>query len=1585
MAAPAPAAQDLPAARDYQVEVFTAAVARNIIAVLDTGTGKTFIAAMLIRYMRDQQKARLAHAVLSGTLRTARPLQKAVFLLHSVPLVAQQAEAIRTQTGLAVAAIHGTGSTALMSEHYWQDLLDGCDVLVVTAQVLLDALRHGLVALARFHLAVFDECHHARKDHPYNQIMREFYFSLPRAERPKVLGLTASPLCLKASIEVCAGTLEHNLDCRVFTVHPAMVERIVNRPNEQVVTYRAAPPYQLTELHRRLSAAFDTAPAVRRALDDAAGVCHELGPWCCDAYLAQLVGPPNAGQPPGTQRDPAPLMQGLGQAAQALGQQLVDACALYQPNHAPPLSSDWLAPKLLKLLKVLDDIRAADTAIVAMVFVAQRTTALLIHLLVQALPGLAFLRSGLLVGHGGSSRERFAGMTYRAQQRVLAAFRAGQFNLLIATGVGEEGLDIQACNLVIRYDLYATVIAYIQSRGRARHASSGFLTMIEDGNAQHELLLRQMAEAEQDMRAWCLRASEAQAAGDGACTAAADDPAPRQPDYVVHATRARATLKSAIQLLYRYSHSLCDGGKAREDPQFQVESLAGGFRATVTLSSRAAVRSATGHLMPTKLEARQSAALSACAQLHQAKALSDRLLPVASLRTRLADDARLRAQRAVARAERDRDEALLESQVDAKLKRKFKSTYAYPKDRAFVWDRLDTDPVAPFEPVVRMYATLLWFLPSADRSAPAVPGYRPWVLLTHCPMPAVDAIALSHPAASHAHVCPLPGDAPVPLDVNQRDMLYDFNLKLFSFVLNRRLDCALDSVAYLFAPLAAALPVSPATAATATPEEVLLAWIDWAQVERVVLNARMYLEPADYDPASYPRDAATGALQADLVLLDSVRYDRKYFLADIVTDMTPLSPIPPLHTAHLPGEEFSTFLDYYQRHHQIHENEALLRSLPMLAVEPVPSLENYQPAGPPELGAHDPATADTAPAAAQPPVALPSATPQLVIPLLCTKHPVSAATHRSALLLPNVLHQLEMALLAWRCRRHLQIECRLDLLARALVLPLAERNTQRNYERLEYLGDVTLKLMASVTMFVMHPQAHEGELTEFRYVMINNRRLFQHARRLELNRFVTAAPFTPAKWLPARHVIQEQLQRRSARDGDAASSSDPAGVVATCEVYPNKMMADVVEACLGACYLTGGLECALRAAKQLAIPLPSIGQWSDFYVQYRAQLAEAPSPAAAAAGQPESALSYHRLFRHAAQGHVHRAGRYTPAFATILSQHRQLDVARIEAIIGYRFARPELLVQAFTHPSAADEAVGGYPRLEFVGDGVVDFLSIKRLYRRFPTATPELLTNMRVASVNNNFLATVCHALGLHRAIIHLSPALADAISAYIQHREAKPGPTVTRYISQVLGLPAEPGRAGASGAGGQDQPMPDDDPAGTHFEYWFDLEPPKVLGDVIESLFGAVFVDAQMDIAAAQALYDRLLRPIHDRVISPRLMYIHAVGKLTKFVIGRGCRQFNIGNYVDDTPPGAAVRRCTIMVHGHAVLTATHDQFVRARQLAAMQLLAQLRTDLGALEQHCDCIPRNQKQPGAVPDDAAPMDADGNSDGSMDDAMAVD
>ena len=75
------------------------------------------------------------------------------------------------------------------------------------------------------------------------------------------------------------------------------------------------------------------------------------------------------------------------------------------------------------------------------------------------------------------------------QQRVLAEFKAGALNTLVATSVAEEGLDLTHCRLVVRFDLPATPLEFIQSRGRARAKDSRIVLMVEEGNQQQLTLL----------------------------------------------------------------------------------------------------------------------------------------------------------------------------------------------------------------------------------------------------------------------------------------------------------------------------------------------------------------------------------------------------------------------------------------------------------------------------------------------------------------------------------------------------------------------------------------------------------------------------------------------------------------------------------------------------------------------------------------------------------------------------------------------------------------------------------------------------------------------------------------------------------------------------------------------------------------------------------------------------------------------------------------------------------------------------------------------------------------------------------------
>ncbi|XP_036175977.1 interferon-induced helicase C domain-containing protein 1 isoform X2 [Myotis myotis] len=85
-----------------------------------------------------------------------------------------------------------------------------------------------------------------------------------------------------------------------------------------------------------------------------------------------------------------------------------------------------------------------------------------------------------LIGAGHSSE--FKPMTQNEQKEVISKFRTGKINLLIATTVAEEGLDIEECNIVIRYGLVTNEIAMVQARGRARADESTYVLVAHSGS-----------------------------------------------------------------------------------------------------------------------------------------------------------------------------------------------------------------------------------------------------------------------------------------------------------------------------------------------------------------------------------------------------------------------------------------------------------------------------------------------------------------------------------------------------------------------------------------------------------------------------------------------------------------------------------------------------------------------------------------------------------------------------------------------------------------------------------------------------------------------------------------------------------------------------------------------------------------------------------------------------------------------------------------------------------------------------------------------------------------------------------------------
>ena len=194
---------------------------QNTIICLGTGSGKTFIAIMLMKELAYQVRPPFD----KGGKRT-------IMLVPIVVLVKQQADVIREQTDLTVGTYTGSMAVDKWTAEEWEREFVKNQVLVMTPDIFL---KHNHLPLGKVNLLIFDEAHHATKNHPYNQIM-DLFDVCP--DPPRILGLSASLIDSKAkvtSVERSVRHLEKNLKCRLITAGDIKsVNKYGAQPSEQI-------------------------------------------------------------------------------------------------------------------------------------------------------------------------------------------------------------------------------------------------------------------------------------------------------------------------------------------------------------------------------------------------------------------------------------------------------------------------------------------------------------------------------------------------------------------------------------------------------------------------------------------------------------------------------------------------------------------------------------------------------------------------------------------------------------------------------------------------------------------------------------------------------------------------------------------------------------------------------------------------------------------------------------------------------------------------------------------------------------------------------------------------------------------------------------------------------------------------------------------------------------------------------------------------------------------------------------------------------------------------------------------------------
>ncbi|GMI87814.1 DICER-LIKE 2, dicer-like 2 [Hibiscus trionum] len=619
-------------ARSYQVEALEKAIMQNTIAYLETGSGKTLIAIMLLRHY-----AYLIRKPSSSF---------AVFLVPQVVLVKQQADALEMHTDLKVGKYWGDMGVDLWDGTKWNQEIEKYEVLVMTPQILLNGLMHGFFKINMIKVLIMDECHHAKRNHAYASIMKDFYHSQLKSgasNLPRIFGMTASPINTKGAKSADGywqkiHKLETIMNSKVYTCasesvlakfvpfstpkfkfyqHMKIPNDLYEHLKKELDDLKAKHECSLDNLDLEASATLSARNKISKRCAALKYCLDELGVWLAFKAAEYLSCNENEFL--------------LWETLDVCGEKIVrsfSSKAFHAIGTCLPSGPDWsiandikagvdagfLTSKVLCLIESLYEYRALKD-IRCIIFVERVVTAIVLQsLLSEFLPKCGSWKAKYVAGNSSG----LLSQTRNKQNEIVEEFRKGMVNVIVATSILEEGLDVQSCNLIIRFDPSPNICSFIQSRGRARMENSEYLLMVESGDSETRSRLEEYLTCGDVMR------RESLCHASDPCSPLSNDLYDEE-FYQVASTGARMTLTSSVVLIYFYCSRLPADGYFKPRPRFVEDEQMGICTCTIHLPKSCPIQTVLvqGNIKNLK----QKACFEACKELHRIGALTDNLVP----------------------------------------------------------------------------------------------------------------------------------------------------------------------------------------------------------------------------------------------------------------------------------------------------------------------------------------------------------------------------------------------------------------------------------------------------------------------------------------------------------------------------------------------------------------------------------------------------------------------------------------------------------------------------------------------------------------------------------------------------------------------------------------------------------------------------------------------------------------------------------------------------------------------------------------------------------------------------------------------
>lgn len=474
--------------REYQESILKTCLEKNCLVILPTGTGKTLIAVMLAieKFKKN-------------------PLQKILILAPTKPLIEQHLESFKKLLPEDWAQLDlFTGKTeANKRKEIWQR----SEFVFSTPQCIANDLKKGLYNLSEVCLLIEDEAHRCMKNYSYRFISEKYR---EQYKTPHILGLTASPgnnketilkVCENLGISAVEIRTRESSDVKPYlqelefeeinVILPSEFEEIlillksiylekIEELKNRKVLFTTANKTILLETQRKIMKAINSgnkdgnllmaasACAVSIKIQHALELLETQTMTSFKNYLQELIKQANEKKSKGVQR--------------------LVSDKRFLKAYTLATTTNLEHPKIEALSIIIKDQFKKNPNSKIIIFAQYRDT---VNKLCETISKIENAKPLAFVGqakktHGTGDSLTTSGLNQKEQKEIIQKFSRGEINILIATSIAEEGLDIPEVNEVIFYEPVPSAIRKIQRTGRTARLIPGKLKILITKNTRDQ-------------------------------------------------------------------------------------------------------------------------------------------------------------------------------------------------------------------------------------------------------------------------------------------------------------------------------------------------------------------------------------------------------------------------------------------------------------------------------------------------------------------------------------------------------------------------------------------------------------------------------------------------------------------------------------------------------------------------------------------------------------------------------------------------------------------------------------------------------------------------------------------------------------------------------------------------------------------------------------------------------------------------------------------------------------------------------------------------------------------------------------------